>query len=72
LAGSTAADISKKIDAMHGELKLIRAKLEALEEVLSEEEVSEDDKKALEEALEEHKKGKTIPLEGKLIDDSLS
>jgi len=63
LAGSTAADISRKIDAMRGELKLIRAKLEALEEMLSEEEVSEDDKKALEEALEEHKRGKTIPLD---------
>ena len=48
---------------MRGELKLIRAKLEALEEMLSEEEVSEDDKKALEEALEEHKRGKTIPLD---------
>jgi len=63
LAGSTAADISRKIDAMRGELKLIRAKLEALEEMLSEEEVSEEDKKALEEALEEHKRGKTIPLD---------
>jgi len=63
LAGSTAADISRKIDAMRGELKLIRAKLEALEEMLSEEEVSEEDKKALEEALVEHKRGKTIPLD---------
>lgn len=63
MAGSTAADISRKIDAMRGELKLIRAKLEALEEMLSEEEVSEEDKKALEEALEEHKRGKTIPLD---------
>lgn len=63
MAGSTAADISRKIDAMRGELKLIRAKLEALEEMLSEEEVSEEDKKALEEALVEHKRGKTIPLD---------
>jgi len=53
------SDISRKIDALHEELKLIRAKLETLEETLSEEEASEDDKKAL----EEHRRGKTIPLD---------
>ena len=54
--------ISKKFDALYGEIKLIRLRLEALEEMLSEE-MGEDDKRALEEALEEHKRGETINLE---------
>jgi hypothetical protein len=41
------------------ELKLIRERLESIEEVLSEE-MSSDDKRALREALREHKLGKTI------------
>lgn len=63
MAEGAAVDISKKIDALYGELKLIRAKLDALEEMMSEEEASEDDKKALSEALEEHREGKTISLD---------
>ena len=39
------------------ELKLIRERLESIEEVLSEE-MSHDDKRALREALNEHKQGK--------------
>jgi hypothetical protein len=57
-----AVDVGTKIDALHEELVLIRARLDALEELLSEEEASEEDRAALEEAMEEHKRGKTIPL----------
>ncbi len=41
------------------ELRLIRQRLESIEETLGEA-MSAADKKALEEALEEHKQGKTI------------
>lgn len=41
-----AVDIGAKIDALHEELVLIRARLEALEGMLSEEEASEDDRAA--------------------------
>jgi len=41
------------------ELKLIRERLESIEEVLSEK-MSLDDKRALREALNEHKLGKTV------------
>ncbi len=41
------------------ELRLIRRRLEAIEEALAEE-MTTDDKKALKEALEEHRHGKTI------------
>lgn len=41
------------------ELHLIRERLEAIEEALGEE-MTADDKKALEEALREHREGKTI------------
>jgi len=43
------------------ELHLIRERLEAIEESLGEE-MTTDDKKALEEALKEHRKGKTVPF----------
>lgn len=43
------------------ELHLIRERLEAIEEALGEE-MTADDKKALEEALKEHREGKTIPF----------
>lgn len=58
-----AVDISDKIDALHEELMLIRARLETLEEMLTEEKASEDDKAALEEALGEHERRETIPLD---------
>jgi len=58
-----AVDVGTKIDALHEELVLIRARLDALEELLSEEEASEEDRAALEEAMEEHKRGETIPLD---------
>jgi len=58
-----AVDIGTKIDALHEELVLIRARLEALEEMLSEEEASKGDRTALEEALAEHERGETIPLD---------
>ena len=41
------------------ELHLIRERLEAIEDALGEE-MTSDDKRALEEAMSEHKKGKTI------------
>ncbi|MDH2901723.1 MAG: hypothetical protein PXY39_12210 [archaeon] len=43
------------------ELRLIRQRLEAIEEVLGEE-MSESDKHALKEALREHKEGKSVPF----------
>ena len=42
---------------------MIKARLEALETMLSEEEISEDDRAALEEAMKEHERGETIPLD---------
>ena len=47
---------------IQGELKLIRRRLEAIEEALSEE-MSPDDAEALKEATEEHQRGETIGLE---------
>ena len=41
------------------ELHLIRERLEAIEEALGEE-MTTDDKKALEDALREHREGKTV------------
>jgi hypothetical protein len=41
------------------ELHLIRERLEAIEEALGEE-MTADDKKALEDALREHREGKTV------------
>jgi len=63
LVESMAVDIGDKIDALHEELMLIRARLETLEEMLTDEEASEDDKAALGEALGEHERGETISLD---------
>ncbi len=57
-----ASDIHAKIDALSEELAAIRSKLEAIEEMLSEEELSGEEKADLDEAMSEHKSGKTIPL----------
>ncbi len=46
---------------MEKELRLIRERLDSIEDVLAEE-MSENDKKARAEALREHKDGKTIPF----------
>lgn len=43
------------------ELHLIRERLEAIEQALGEE-MTTDDKKALEEAMKEHRAGNTIPF----------
>ncbi len=43
------------------ELKLIRERLDSIEEALGEE-MSEDDKTARTEALKEHREGKTVPF----------
>ncbi len=43
------------------ELKLIRQRLDSIEEALGEE-MTDDDKRALQEALEEHRLGKTVPF----------
>jgi hypothetical protein len=43
------------------ELRLIRERLDSIEETLGEE-MSEDDKKAKAEALREHREGKTVPF----------
>lgn len=43
------------------ELKLIRQRLDSIEEALGEE-MTSDDKQALREALKEHREGKTTPF----------
>jgi len=45
--------------ALEKELRLIRERLDSIEDALAEE-MSDDDKKARAEALREHKEGKTI------------
>jgi predicted nucleic acid-binding Zn-ribbon protein len=57
-----AADLSAKIDALSQELSAIKSKLERIEEILSEE-LDEEDRAALEEAMREHQRGETIPLD---------
>ncbi len=47
--------------SLEKELRLIRQRLDSIEETLAEE-MSEDDKKARAEALKEHKAGRTIPF----------
>ena len=44
------------------ELRLIRQRLEAIEEVLAEE-MTEEDKHSLKEAQREHREGKSVPFE---------
>lgn len=44
------------------ELRLIRQRLEVIEDALAEE-MTDDDKRALSEALEEHRQGKRYPFE---------
>ena len=46
------------------ELKLIRQRLESIEEALAEE-MTEDERQALREALKEHMSGKTVPFTGR-------
>jgi len=47
--------------ALEKELRLIRERLDSIENALAEE-MSEDDKKARADALREHKEGKTVPF----------
>ena len=47
--------------SLEKELRLIRERLDSIEDALAEE-MSEDDKKAHTEALKEHEEGKTIPF----------
>ena len=47
--------------SLEKELRLIRERLDSIEDALAEE-ISEDDKKAHAEALKEHKEGKTVPF----------
>lgn len=56
------SETSQLLKDIQGELKLIRRRLEAIEDALSEE-MSVDDAHALREAVEEHKRGETITLE---------
>ncbi|MGD0396614.1 MAG: hypothetical protein ABSB26_06860 [Nitrososphaerales archaeon] len=46
------------------ELKLIRQRLESIEEALAEE-MTDDDRRAFTDALKEHKSGKTVPFNGR-------
>jgi len=50
--------------SLEKELRLIRERLDSIEDALAEE-MSEDDEKARAEALDEHKRGKTSPFVGK-------
>ena len=47
--------------SLEKELRLIRQRLDSIEDVLSEK-MSEDDKKARTEALREYRKGRTVPF----------
>ena len=47
--------------SLEKELRLIRQRLDSIEDILAAE-MSYDDKKAREEALKEHREGKTIPF----------
>lgn len=47
--------------ALERELRLIRERLDSIEEALGEE-MAEDDKRARAEALKEHREGKTVPF----------
>lgn len=47
--------------SLERELRMIRERLDSIEDVLAEE-MSEDDKKARAEALKEQKEGKTVPF----------
>ena len=47
--------------SLERELKLIRQRLDSIEDVLSEE-MSSSDKRARAEALKEHREGKTVPF----------
>jgi hypothetical protein len=49
------------VTSLERELKLIRQRLDSIEDVLSEE-LSSSDKKARTEALKEHREGKTVPF----------
>ena len=57
--------------ALIEELRLLRERVDKIERILElimnrllpEEEMSDEDREALREALEEHKKGETVPLE---------
>ena len=61
--------------SLEKELRLIRLRLDPIEDALAEE-MSESDKKARLEALKEHKEGKTVPffrkatVEGMSVDQS--
>jgi len=50
--------------SLERELKLIRQRLDSIEDSLAEK-LSEDDKKARLDALKEHKQGKSVPFVGK-------
>jgi hypothetical protein len=50
--------------SLEKELRMIRERLDSIENALGEE-MSEDDKSARSEALREHKQGKTVPFVGK-------
>lgn len=49
------------VTSLEKELRLIRQRLDSIEDVLSEE-MSSSDKKARAEALKEHSEGKTVPF----------
>ncbi len=50
--------------AVEKELRLIRQRLDSIEEALAEE-MTEDDRSALREALEEHRLGKAVPFKAR-------
>lgn len=57
-----SSEIIAILNDIRAEIRIIRMKIEAIEEILGEE-MSEEDRKALKEALEEHRRGLTVPLE---------
>ena len=60
LLGRTVYNFKSKTQ-LEKELKLIRQRLDSIEEALAEE-MSEDDKRSLADGLREHAAGKTVPF----------
>jgi len=56
------SEILAVLNDIRAEMRIIRMKIEAIEGLLGEE-MSEEDKKALEEDLEECRRGLSVPLE---------
>ena len=62
IRGQNMSETSQLLRDIQEELRLIRSRLEAIEEMLSEE-MTPEDHEALKEAMDDHKKRETISLD---------